>query len=403
MARRALFAIGLFLILQEGAFRLVFPVPEVVNFHRINYSPKLFRSRDILPATLGHASFTWSSDPDEYEFVHRLNLYGFRDDTWKVEREAGTTRVAFIGDSFVEGFGSDGPNTLPAAFGRRARESGLPVEVLNLGMGGAGPLLYLRLARDAVPLFRPQVLFVVLYENDIVPYNLKKTWGWANFQPEYANRFEPRVLAVLRDRAAGRRVPRRWTASPFAYLASVPDRRNAWSHPEQAEKLREFVHEDIADAMRRGRFNPALALWRRFAFESMNRRSDFRTYLKFFASTVAQHDTELRIVYIPTKSQVTDRYAPYFARFTRMEVGVSFTGRVFQRHARELALVCDALGIPFLDLSPALRELGTETQPLYWDYDDHFRPRGYRATARLVLDWWRETEGRDPPDTKTLH
>ena len=135
LARRALFAIGLFLILQEGAFRLVFPVPEVVNFHRINYSPKLFRSRDILPATLGHASFTWSSDPDEYEFVHRLNLYGFRDDTWKVEREAGTTRVAFIGDSFVEGFGSDGPNTLPAAFGRRARESGLPVEVLNLGVG----------------------------------------------------------------------------------------------------------------------------------------------------------------------------------------------------------------------------------------------------------------------------
>jgi len=63
LASRALFAIGLFLIFQEGAFRLVFPVPEVVNFHRINYSPKLFRSRDILPPTLGHASFTGHPTP----------------------------------------------------------------------------------------------------------------------------------------------------------------------------------------------------------------------------------------------------------------------------------------------------------------------------------------------------
>jgi len=382
--------VGLFLVLQEAALRFFFPVPEVVNFHRIDYSPKLFRSRDVLPPNLAHASFTWASDPDGYEFVHRLNLYGFRDDTWKMARAAGVLRIAFIGDSFVEGFGTDGDDTLPVDFERRSRESGLSVEVLNLGIGGAGPLHYLRLARAAVPLFLPQVLFVVFYENDVVPLHLDPARPQKTFRPEFSDPFEPRLLAVLRARAEGRRVPRRWKASPFPYLASVPDRRNAWSHPEQAEKLREIVDEDIAEAMRRGRFNPALALWRRFASVSMDRPSDFSTYLQRLAATVVRHGTQLRVVYIPTKSQVSDRYTLHLARFSRMDAGVSFTGPAYQRHARELAGVCDALGIPFLDLTPALRALERDGPALYWDYDDHFRPRGYRTAARLVFDRWRE-------------
>ena len=115
-AIRAVTAVGAFLVLQELVLRAVFPLPEVLNFDRASYS-HIGSVRDpSAPATLGHASVRWVSEPDGFDFVHALNLYGFRDREWRLRKPDGATRVAFFGDSFVEGFSAPAEATLPAAF-----------------------------------------------------------------------------------------------------------------------------------------------------------------------------------------------------------------------------------------------------------------------------------------------
>ena len=105
-----------FLVLLEIAVRTVFPLPEALGFDRTRYSHMGFTPGAQTPSSLGHASFTWASDPDGFAFEHALNLYGFRDREWTLEAPAGATRVAFVGDSFVEGFSAPAEDTIPATF-----------------------------------------------------------------------------------------------------------------------------------------------------------------------------------------------------------------------------------------------------------------------------------------------
>ena len=48
-----------------------------------------------------------------------------------------------------------------------AEESGKNLEVMNLGVGAAGPNEYVSLVRDSAPIFRPDDVIVVIFANDI--------------------------------------------------------------------------------------------------------------------------------------------------------------------------------------------------------------------------------------------
>ena len=82
-----------FLLLQEIAVRVVFPLPEVSNFDRGAYSHMGFTPDVEESTSLGHLSFRWASDPDGFAFVHALNLYGFRDVEWRRAKPAGGSAV----------------------------------------------------------------------------------------------------------------------------------------------------------------------------------------------------------------------------------------------------------------------------------------------------------------------
>ena len=77
-------------------------------------------------------------------------------------------RILFVGDSFVEGFLAPPSGTVPAVFEARAREQGLgPIETMNLGVGAIGMKGYVQLISDAVPLFTPDIVWIVRYANAI--------------------------------------------------------------------------------------------------------------------------------------------------------------------------------------------------------------------------------------------
>jgi hypothetical protein len=391
----ALLALLLFAAFQELALRWVFPLPPVLGFDRGLYSPQ---AAEGLPARLGGASFTWTSRPDGYRFVHRLNLLGFRDGEWRL-RPDGLPRVAFVGDSFVEGFGAGAQDTLPAVFRRAAAEHGVRLETLDLGVGGADLARYAQLIRDAVPLFRPGDVVLVLYANDLVAVPWDPAWLEGGPAIERPQRLEPRLLHVLRRLARGEPVPRRWPAPPFSYLPAVPDPRNPWSHEREAARLARSVSPEIARAMREGEFNPALADWFAWARRALARPVDWTPHLAALDAYVERAGARLWLVYLPTKSQVTDRYLAFQAAYS--PGGTSLTGEEFQIHARWLARSCAALGIPFLDLTPLLRELEAAGPELYWRYDDHLRPRGYRAVGERLFAWWSKEAGESRPTRRS--
>jgi hypothetical protein len=372
----------------ELALRIVFPLPEVLNFDRIHYSPLALTPNVARATSLGRASFAVASDPDGLEFIHRLNLYGFRDRDWPRRKPPGVTRVAFVGDSVVEGFMASGADTIPAGFERAARARGAPVDVLNLGVAAADFPEYLRLIRDSVPLFQPDLLVLVVYANDFRPAPYDPAWLAEPLEPLHASPWRLRLLHVARALRHGRRLPRRWTERPFPFFAAVPDPANPWSDPERARRYRVFVDPDIAEAMERGRFNP-------FAVDSLPvyemlllTPEDRAPHLQALRAFSERHGARLHVVYFPTRNQVSDRYRGAQRRFSREARAATFTGVRHQRQARQLRSACERLGIPFLDLTPQLREWENEKGPLFRKYDEHMTGEGYRLAGNIICSWW---------------
>ncbi len=159
--------LALLFAFQEAIVRAIFPLPEVTNFNRVNYAAFAREGASSFLAKRQpamNASFLWNSKPDHASFVSHLNLYGFRDRQWNVAASGGAERVMFVGDSLTEGFMANDDETIAHGYESAA---GNHSEAMNCGIGGNGIPEYLALIHDAVPLFHPRRLIVVLYANDL--------------------------------------------------------------------------------------------------------------------------------------------------------------------------------------------------------------------------------------------
>jgi hypothetical protein len=377
---------------QEVLFRVIFPLPEVENFNRVNYvgaSPQT-RTASFLgqrtPAM--HATFQWNSKPDGTSFESHLNLYGFRDNDWRIRPDRDKERVMFVGDSLVEGFMATDKATISRGYGRAALERQQAVEAMNFGIGGTGIDNYLELMRDAVPLFRPQRLIVVLYANDF-PYSSAPREIGPILTPIFTSAVIPRSLLIIRRAWRREVVPRRWHARPTLFVPVVPDPLNSWSQPPP-----EFSKIDptLADAMRKGEFNPfAVDLLNR-AEKALRQPIEPAEVLRQFQQIAHGAKTELRIVYLPFSTQVSDYYVPFQEKYA-LEKGVhSLLGPEYQIHSQALAKSCQKLGIPFLDLTPLLRKAEADQEHLYWNFDEHMRGFTYLRVGATIERWVYSTE-----------
>jgi hypothetical protein len=390
----------LLLALEEILFRAVFPIPEVANFNRVNYTtvsvqefgPSFLSNR----APAMNAAFQWKSRPDGASFELHLNLYGFRDRTWRVQPQRGTDRVMFVGDSIVEGFMASDRETIPHGYANAAAQSREAVEAMNFGLGAMGIDHYLRLVRDAAPLFRPNRIIVVMYANDLpysstVPDNVGPvltpvyTWPWLPRGPLVAWRALRREV-----------VPRRWHSRATLFVPVVPHPLNPWSKPPPQFSR---IDAGLADAMRKGELNPFLVDFVNNADTALRQPTDPSNALRRFQAMAQSVSAELRIVYLPFSVQVSDYYLPFLEKYALHPVGHSLTGPECQIHAAAIAKSCHDLGIPFLDLTPLLKEAEATQEHLYWNYDDHMRGSSYLRVGATIYEW--VNSGDD--QVKSLH
>ncbi len=388
-ASRILAALLLMLSLLaiEGVSRLLFPLPEETSFNRVNYSEMAGLGRAHAPP-LANASFVWSSAPDGVTFRHDLNAYGFRDRTWPLRPEAGRRRIMFVGDSFLEGFMAENTQTIPAGFENAAVRGGRKFEVMNLGIGATGPKDYCNLIRDAVPLFKPDCLVIVFYANDFPGRPFDPAWFAPTFTPDYRNAWTPRLYTVVKRLRSHQPVPVRFRRPSFPFLAAVPDPRNPWSSIETAAAYKKFVSPKIAEAMQRGTFNPSAVNLIERDRVNLTASTEMHPLLEALLAFARTHACKLSVAYVPSANQVSDAYLPFRSEYSENKHPESLMDERYHLHARLLKSACAQLKIPFLDVTPQLREREAAGGRVYWNYDPHMRGASYLMLGELLYEWF---------------
>lgn len=377
-----------FLLLQELVLRNAFPLPEIKNFNRINYQVLDPIGADG-PGYLRNIKMTWSSALDtSTAFVHEFNTYGYRDKEWKVARTKGEKRIFFVGDSFVEGMMTTQEQRITDSFESAARKSGETYDIFNCGMMGIGLNEYIRFLADAVPVFKPDEVFLVLYANDI-PFQ-REYQPDVPLQPEYYNLLMPRFLEIANQMGTKAPIPFAWNKEMRPFHEPVPSPANPWTY--NSAQLSQQVSERIARQMRLGKFNFFRTNWILEEEKFLKSAPDIRGKLAYIRDLLDQHQVRLTVFYIPSRSQVTDFYYQFERQACLINCPdyLSLTSEPYQLHRRVLETELSNLNVPFYDLTPAVQKEEAQGNHLYWDYDDHMRAKGYELLGALIHDYWKQ-------------
>ena len=372
------------LILQEVVFRVCFPIPEIKNFNRINY--QILEPGPNRPPDIHNIKMGWTSSPDTaHQFIHSLNQYGYRDKFWSETKPSGSTRVMFVGDSFVEGMMSTQDKTVLTGF-EEASNGSMKLDLMNCGMMGIGINEYIKFMGQALPLFKPDHVVLVLYSNDIPFTNPYKPGKPA--KARYNSAFTPRLKALYDYAQKDDPIPFRWSGDITPYYKAVPDKSNPWTFHEAT--YAEHVLPELADAMKKGEFNFYRTNWALEEAKFLAVPTSMKDKLTTIKQLCALTETQLTVYYVPSRVQVST----YYYQFDRKSCLVNcpdmldLTGPEYRVQPELLAKECEALGIHFFDLTDEVEAEEDAGNHLYWDYDDHMRSKGYLFLGRNMWEQW---------------
>ncbi len=376
------------LIIQELCLRLCFPIPELKNFDRSYYMKDEIDNHNV--AHQKNISWYWESTPDtNNRFIHYMNRYGFRDNEWKVKKRNGSQRFMFVGDSFVEGVMASQEETIPKGFRSFLERDN--VEIMNFGMLGRGLNSYLKVITDAIPIFKPDVIMLCVFSNDLSDKTPLIPSG--NLDPEYFNFFVPRIIELIREARKNRSINFRWFIPEKRFLPFVPEKQSPLTKHEG--EIRKHVRADLVESMRRGRSNPFRTNQILREKEMLAKEPNLGNAFNYIKSYAELHEVELIIYYIPARSMITNHYYQYEKEYCLKECvdPIDLTSSSYQVHRKALKEKCESLDIPFLDLSNFIKEKESQNKHLYWNYDDHMKGESYLLLGQELHNFWSQLKG----------
>lgn len=374
--------IGVFILLLELLMRFIFPVPEVENFNRINYQILDETAEEV--GYLRNKTMLWKSIPDtNYAFEHQLNLYGYRDRNWSIDKSK-EERVFVIGDSFVEGMMSTADQTIPSTIESLANGSGKSWEVFNCGMMGIGLNEYMKFITDALPIFKPDKVILVIFSNDM-PF-MRPYVPQSMLNPKFHSFWKPRISTVVSAALSGDPLPSRFTSPKESFYNATPSESNPWTYKEL--EFKDDVTPEIAQHMKNGDFNFFRRNWFLTEAQFLSSSIDVSQKIRFIKNYCDQYGSDLSIFYVPSRLQVSDYYYQFEKQYCLRKCPefASLMGEPYQIHAKRLAEVCSQEGIAYRDLTPDVLEVESSGRHLYWDYDDHMKGKGYQFLGQLIFE-----------------
>ncbi len=373
--------IGFVLFTIELVLRYLFPLPEVLNFNRSNYQLKELDPENT--AFLRNQNAFWSSRLDtNVDFIHALNEYGFRDDSWKLKKDKNKRRILFIGDSFTEGVMANQSQTIPETFKKLGNSS---FEVFNMGMVGVGWNTYIKLLSDAVPLFKPDEVMIFFYANDMPKGNFNSINS--NFTPENICFWKPHLLNIHKEYQESRPTPFRFIKGNSGFLKSFPSKANPWTFNES--NLSPHVSKRVKEVMKKGQFNYYRINWILKEEKGLKQSVSFLEPLRELHVFLKHYDCTLSIVYIPSRSQISNQYYSFEKEccLVKCPDSLSLMDSIYNTHQQIIKSSCRQLGVPFLDLTSFVRREDSSGDHLYWNFDDHFRGKTYELVGEKVYNW----------------
>jgi hypothetical protein len=395
-ARLALVALGLVaaLGLAEGMVRLAARLDPGVRLLATGRASRPAVAHRTLEAFL--AAQATHVTPHGQWYNHWSNAFGFHDEEFVEPKPPGRFRILAIGDSFT--FAPvpypQGVMTLTEA-GLRAACGGRDLDLLNMGLMGAGPPEYRILAELAVPRFRPDLVLVDIFVGNDAPdlhrhvhdrspaeHFLRRSYLWT-FVKNLV-----RTRSGLRDTLLPGRVRPPLTTGEAAPGGTPvdPARPLAADDPALVGPLlsqaayEEVLAYDLARLYRPPEERDLHAAWRPLladldALRGLAARAGAQVVLVVFPS-VLQVDAALRR-HTVARAGGTLRYRG----LSDAHVDPGLPNAMLAAYAR-------ARDLPLLDLTPVFvaEERVAAPEPLYKRQDNHWTPRGNRVAARALRE-----------------
>ena len=313
-------------------------------------------------------------------------MYGFRDKEWSVQKTKGSKRILFVGDSFVEGVMAQQDETIPAAFGGAANDP--TFDIMNAGTAGLGLSGYLQFMSDAIPLYKPDVVFLCIYANDLgstTPPREPKPW-----QPEMYSFFTPRFLEIINQANTNGSVSPIWSSETVPFFDPVPSIKNLWTGHE--DELKQVVSPEMAECILKGELNPYRVEGINNEVYGLNQPLKMGITIPFFKQICEENGCEPILVYIPSRNQVTKHYYPFERKLINIPETVTFdiTTEQYQVNQKIIGEQCRQHDIPYIDLTNTIREQEAQGNHLFWNYDEHMRGKGYQLLGKTIWERWSE-------------
>jgi len=344
-------------------------------------------------------NFTQERSSIDFRYTFKTNSQGLRYKEIPLAKPDNTVRVLVVGDSFVEGYGVELKDTFSWLLEEEFTSDTRRVNFINGGLSGTGPLQYARLFLHVGLRYEPDALLICIYGNDVT--NTREN---ANPEQIYKSRRRYRRLKHLLW-------PRIYTQLSLArkrryadFVEAVSSKaRSRGISEEEIQKWRERIPPELIDAVKKGQFLGAMLsyglLKPKYWVESIDiegKRAERKwsamvTILEKMLSITQERGIWVGMVYIPARFQYDPaKENPEIWRLGGTEIRNEWLSgeSEIQRRLESWARTAD---IPFLDLTPTLKEAIKADDKLNFRIDSHWSPRGHRVAALSIAEWLSKT------------
>lgn len=338
-----------------------------------------------------HATFPYQTP----EFSHEaaINSLGFRGREWD-PGDTTAVRILAIGDSFTFGMGVDQDASWPMVLESQLRATGHDVAIANLGMPGAAPSDYVRIARKAIPALKPDIILIGVLQGDDLAQTVRQirreqAEGTVPFPSRVAQYLYPNAFRIIRERLAGK--PGFKTRNRTLSEIWQEQAKGLADTYAGEEKVRFDNMGAAAKAMfLQGQLNPALvnmAIADPQYFAAPLRKNDsdvdngwerIRIHLQKIKELAG--DSRVLVLSIPLGTYVSEKILQ-----GRQEMGFTVFPEMLRTDLPDQTLqhICNGMNIPFFNVTAGFRKTSL-TGELYYPYDGHFNKQGHRLFVDLL-------------------
>ena len=373
--RLLLCAVGLLFgfALIEGGLRLFFDVTDV---------PRSTWDVSLGIRTDGNQRGRYVSD--DYAVDYSYNSLGWNQPReYTPIRKPGATRIAVVGDSFVEALHVRHDDTFFGRAERRMTEQGRPCEWYSFGVSGYGTGAEYMLIRNHVLDFSPDLTILLFIGNDVMdtsPY-LRGVNPWdtvflldgrGNLQLAPTEPFRPNKLKRWLGKSALVRYlyyQKRWFRPRNRRFAAVANQTTLKELDRRhGQRFADLVPQDLSDNDR-GRLSWQVVEKLLVAMrDECNRRGS-----KFL------------LLWGGNRSVIRGAIAGETSASTPQAEDPWCLGPRIHEQGELLSAIAERHSIPFLDLTDALVGYAKKTgQNVYFEHDGHWSRRGHQAVADAI-------------------